>query len=1260
MCDFNDKKQGCYFPRIMQLTLMEDSLDRVCWYSAADYPDANDDNMSEATYGLVEGCNETDVEVPYLAKSGFVMAAYYNNLFANSVPLTDYSDTEVFSYHSRSRHGNDILMLGVIDNTSKAVSYNLGCLSVTVGDAYGNEHMLYSDDGVFDFVLNPYEITYIQGNFSGITKCESRFSVDEINRIVEENEEVEIRFTAKNGFDGKLVIESSCGVEVLSADAAFVNGTATAKIKVLPEKASFAQVSFRVEKDGKIYFYPTVELDYKLSTSEAVGEVEFETDFEIMPKFLKSIYKGAEAKLVNTDTLHQKALHIYRQYENAESGYTESIVDFGTSVRQGVLKLSYSQKLSGNSANLLQYVYTVNEKGLQDCFAVLGTTEQSSYVNGWRGFKAELSALVADEWCLIDIVIDFDNDCAYLYRDGVLIDYSVELMVDEICGIMFQSHTGDKTDGGVYFDDLKISTVQDDICVTKTEISGKDIVLYLNNTLKDGSFSLERKKAVANEGIEPFESGGYSSVYLGSNTHLGWKLYETFNTNTTVAEHIQGDKGIRTTGNYVQTVAYNLGNLPVAPEYTINISYDAMFKGTDMNGASKNYSLEAYLLENNGQSVWANNTRTRLLTMNYIGSNSISYWTGTSPYMSSATETKLVDSVEMNKWYTFDYSIRMGEAGNHITDYKVLDSDGKVLAEEKEKILMNESFEKPYQLAFVMNTNNTDSSTDTLKGTWIDNLSIDYTYEYDVEIIKVGTDEKITADVKVLSNRILQLTVPYELEKGEEYAVIIPDDTRLESVYGKTTDILSFNIPRKEETVNIVTETFDDSKWNKSSFNPHYTNGKWPAGWYPTVGGQYDSAMAQVYENGEYYMKLGDGGTTNIPHSPSGSGLKYALPKLPDKSSVTVRYDVKILPGSGTTSSNRAGLSSAVATELNPSTMNNSQNLRLGFDIGFVGGSGATNANKFVRHGGTWTSSVENIEDSVFNADNWYTCETVWNIDTNNSKTYAQYRAWDKLSGKEAFTPLTNQIPSLSASFVPKAAGVVLWGSERTTQILLDNMEIFYTYLPTGIKHFRTTENGESKLPTGKISADTETLLLEFTGRTDAVAYLTEEDGRKTALSGIEAGNVYEWNIKELLVPNQNYNLLVVYDNGDKTFERSLLAVDENEAAISNYGIYNADGSRVNRWSDIKDITKLYVNADIGVESGVNDNATLTFVLLEKGILIDTGFITAKDCVASNGKYLLEKPFSMSEKCDEIRCFLWTDGKNIKPLTKGIKILKNQ
>ena len=270
--DYNEERKGVYYPRAMQMTLFEDSLDVIYWYcfclNGKQFNDKTADDWHEGTFGMMQAGSDDAAVNPLLANPVYVMAAYYNKLMANAEPVKNYTDSDVFSYHTRSANGSDVLMLGTINGDAHTRSYYLGTKSVTVGDSYGNEHTLYSDSGVYDFLLGADTITYVQGKFSNVrdvTDTKTNFQASDVERYIPVNCGLDLSVTSSEGFDGTLTLKDVQGLEIEVAEAKFKGGKATVRVRSLENPVDTARATLVAKKGDKIYYEGLVRVFYDKS-----------------------------------------------------------------------------------------------------------------------------------------------------------------------------------------------------------------------------------------------------------------------------------------------------------------------------------------------------------------------------------------------------------------------------------------------------------------------------------------------------------------------------------------------------------------------------------------------------------------------------------------------------------------------------------------------------------------------------------------------------------------------------------------------------------------------------------------------------------------------------------------------------------------------------------------------------------------------------------------------------------------------------------
>lgn len=230
--------------------------DKYVFYCLADR--ARRDEVEE-NWGIVDWyLAEND---PYAAKESFIaMTAFSYFINQNSEIKQSDGDESIYSFLFDNKElGKNVLLLQSNNhdvNTAGGVkrTYNLGCPSVDVYDAYGNLiNTVYSKNGEYSFVLTAEPI-YVTGGFSG-------FEITEYNAPIEANytsisgaggDTVELKFTKKTDASFKINVENT--VEVLENDG-FHGDTATVKIKVPNTLGSSYKFNVSVtDADGKTYY----------------------------------------------------------------------------------------------------------------------------------------------------------------------------------------------------------------------------------------------------------------------------------------------------------------------------------------------------------------------------------------------------------------------------------------------------------------------------------------------------------------------------------------------------------------------------------------------------------------------------------------------------------------------------------------------------------------------------------------------------------------------------------------------------------------------------------------------------------------------------------------------------------------------------------------------------------------------------------------------------------------------------------------------
>lgn len=152
----DDEKKAAYTIRAHAYTQAKGLAETVINYNLMDYGEIMEENLGEATFGLVKSYGSY-TDVPYLGKPAYVAVAYYNGLMADN-KFKGEIDTPVedgYCYSFSDRLGRNILMLGTkTDGASEKVYLDTGEESVIVSDMYGNEEYTPTVDGVIPLEIN--------------------------------------------------------------------------------------------------------------------------------------------------------------------------------------------------------------------------------------------------------------------------------------------------------------------------------------------------------------------------------------------------------------------------------------------------------------------------------------------------------------------------------------------------------------------------------------------------------------------------------------------------------------------------------------------------------------------------------------------------------------------------------------------------------------------------------------------------------------------------------------------------------------------------------------------------------------------------------------------------------------------------------------------------------------------------------------------------------------------------------------------------
>lgn len=168
------KRQGAVTVKETLIQRMEHDVDRFYVYRFED--PGNLTYRREASFGHVSSSNGYariygQICVPW---ESYVMLTAYNYLFANSEPqefILNDDNLRIYKFRS-DKFDKDILTLNTVSGV-ETVTINLGINEIQYFDEYGNETILTSEDGVYEFGATEYP-HYILGNFKNTEILENR------------------------------------------------------------------------------------------------------------------------------------------------------------------------------------------------------------------------------------------------------------------------------------------------------------------------------------------------------------------------------------------------------------------------------------------------------------------------------------------------------------------------------------------------------------------------------------------------------------------------------------------------------------------------------------------------------------------------------------------------------------------------------------------------------------------------------------------------------------------------------------------------------------------------------------------------------------------------------------------------------------------------------------------------------------------------------------------------------------------------------
>lgn len=165
--------QAEWMVRTFIMNYAEKTMDKMFIYTMHDGVDRSN---SEARFGITVG-GENQYE-PYAAKPALVAVSNASRLLDNAElkEKIEVGNREELAYLFKREGKEDIIALWSTKEKAQ-LALDLGVSEITVCDMYGNESKRYSENGVYEFVLDGQQ-TYLTGKFKNFKKVDSGLSYD--------------------------------------------------------------------------------------------------------------------------------------------------------------------------------------------------------------------------------------------------------------------------------------------------------------------------------------------------------------------------------------------------------------------------------------------------------------------------------------------------------------------------------------------------------------------------------------------------------------------------------------------------------------------------------------------------------------------------------------------------------------------------------------------------------------------------------------------------------------------------------------------------------------------------------------------------------------------------------------------------------------------------------------------------------------------------------------------------------------------------
>lgn len=203
----NEAEQASAFIRMMVLNDHYDLFEQIDWYTIND---GGDQPEQEQSFGLIRYMNG---RIPYGVKPSYLAAANYNKLMTGAVYEKNVQIGEdVQSYKFKLRDGRDCVIAWVKDpNGAETVAVDLGAESAILMDEYGNEEVIYSNNGVFSVAYSQMP-KYLIGNFTKLERAEKAFEFDVQTLNIPSGDKANVLVYQFSGNNVRLEVEGNSNV----------------------------------------------------------------------------------------------------------------------------------------------------------------------------------------------------------------------------------------------------------------------------------------------------------------------------------------------------------------------------------------------------------------------------------------------------------------------------------------------------------------------------------------------------------------------------------------------------------------------------------------------------------------------------------------------------------------------------------------------------------------------------------------------------------------------------------------------------------------------------------------------------------------------------------------------------------------------------------------------------------------------------------------------------------------------------------------